>query len=74
MFWQRKKDFAELASKGALNFPILCSLRVRLRRVLQRTQQNSQEAAEETQNNSQEATEDSIEALIMETTEQDLCP
>ena len=36
------KIFAELASKGALNFPILCSLRVRLRRVPQSTTTISQ--------------------------------
>ena len=62
-----KEAFAELASKGALNFPILCSLRIRLRRVLQSTQTT-------TTNNSREDTEDNIEAMIVEATEQDLCP
>ena len=69
-----KEDFAELASKGALNFPILCSLRIRLRRVLQSTQLSSQEASGEKQNNSREDTEDNVEAMIVEATEQDLSP
>lgn len=58
--------FAELASKGALNFPILCSLRVRLRRVPPSTTANSQDAPE--------GTEDTVQAMIVEATEQDLSP
>ena len=47
-----------LVSKGALNFPMLCSLRVAVRK-------NS---------NSEGATEDRLDAVIVEATEQDLCP
>ena len=60
------KTFAELASKGALNFPILCSLRVRLRRVLQSTTATSQDAPGDT--------ESTFQAMIVEATEQDLSP
>jgi len=69
-----KEAFAELASKGALNFPILCNLRIRLRRVLQSTQPSTQESSGEKQNNSREDTEDNVEAMIVEATEQELCP
>ena len=69
-----KEDFADLASKGALNLPILCSFRVRLRRVLRCTQLSSQEASAERQSNSREGTEDNVEAMIVEATEQDLSP
>jgi len=61
------KEFADLASKGALNFPILCSLRVRLRRVLQSTTSTSQDTPGE-------GHEDTVEAMIVEATEQDLSP
>ena len=60
------KEFAELASKGALNFPILCSLRVRLRRVLQSTTATSQDEPGDTQS--------TFQAMIVEATEQDLSP
>ena len=71
LFWQTSKEaFAELASKGALNFPILCSLRIRLRRVLQSTQPSTQESSGEKQNNSREDTEDNVEAMIVEATVQ----
>ena len=60
------KTFAELASKGSLNFPILCSLRVRLHRVLQSTTATSQDAPGDT--------ESTFQAMIVEATEQDLSP
>ena len=60
------KIFAELASKGALNFPILCSLRVRLRRMPQNTG--------DTQSISPEGSEDTVQAMIVEATEQDVNP
>ena len=53
-----QEEFADLASKGALNFPILCSLRVAVRKNV----------------NSEGATEDRLDAIIVEATEQDLCP
>ena len=68
------KTFAELASKGALNFPILCSLRVRLRRVLQSTTATSEDAPGDTQSIFPEGTEDTVQAMIVEATEQDLSP
>ena len=60
------KIFAELASKGSLNFHILCSLRVRLHRVLQSTTATSQDAPGDTQG--------TFQAMIVEATEQDLSP
>ena len=68
------KIFAELASKGALNFPILCSLRVRLRRVLQSTTATSQDAPGDTESTFPEGTEDTVQAMIVEATEQDVRP
>ena len=68
------KIFAELASKGALNFPILCSLRVRLRRVLQSTTATSQDAPGDTQSTFPEGTESTVQAMIVEAAEQDLSP
>ena len=68
------KTFAELASKGALNFPILCSLRVRLRRVLQSTTATSQDTFGDTPNAFPEGTEDTVQAMIVEAAEQDLSP
>ena len=52
-----KEDFADLISKGALNFPILCSLRIAVRK-------NS---------NSEGTTEERLDAVIVEATQQDLC-
>ena len=52
-----KEEFMDLVSKGALNFPILCSLRIAVRK-------NS---------NSERATEDRLDAIIVEATQQDLC-
>ena len=52
-----KEEFMDLVSKGALNFPILCSLRIAVRK-------NS---------NSEDATEDRLDAIIVEATQQDLC-
>ena len=66
--------FAELAAKGALNFPILCSLRRRLRRVLQSTTATSQDAPGDTQSAFAEGTEDTFQAMIVEAAEQDLSP
>ena len=53
-----KEEFADLASKGALNFPILCSLRI----VVQ------------TKPNSEDAAENKLDVFKVEAVEQDLCP
>ena len=53
-----KEEFADLTSKGALNFPLLCSLRVAVRK----------------SSNSEDAAEDRLDAVIVEATQQDLCP
>ena len=53
-----KEEFADLVSKGALNFPILCSLRIAVRK-------NSK---------SGDTTEDRLDAVIVEATQQDLWP
>ena len=52
-----KEEFADLASKGALNFPILCSMRIAVRK-----KQKSEGEAE-----------DRLDAIIVEATQQDLC-
>ena len=54
-----KEEFADLVSKGALNFPILCSLRIAVRK--------HSASVEDT-------TEDRLDAVIVEATQQDLCP
>ena len=59
-----KEEFADLVSKGALNFPILCSLGIAVKK-------RSQKTADA---NSQDATEDGLDAVIVEAIRQDLCP
>ena len=68
------KTFAELASKGALNFPLLCSLRVRLSRKPQSTTATSQDAPGDTHSISPEGTQDTVQAMIVEAIEQDISP
>ena len=68
------KTFAELASIGALDFPILCSLRVRLSRKPQSTTATSQATPGDTQSISSEGTQDTVQAMIVEATEQDVSP
>ena len=53
-----KEEFADLVSKGAMNFPILCSLRIAVRK----------------KSKSEDATDDRLDAIIVEATEQVLSP
>ena len=53
-----KEEFVDLVSKGALNFPILCSLRIAVRKSA----------------SSEGDAEDMVDAIIVEATEQELGP
>ena len=68
------QEFAQLAAKGALNFPILCSIRVTMRRATRADDTGGEEPKQEEPKEPKQ-TQEYVDIVIVEAASQDLvCP